>query len=131
MSFPVDKKRARRAKVRDIVVRPPEKHAKLQTQDPLVSESNFVFDYLIWDRQKSARADKLVACIPVSREDEFLASEQRRAGFDASLVLHKEYNSDAKDSRREFTCKQWLCTACARREKSRQARQQAGVTGVI
>jgi hypothetical protein len=131
MSLSAKNKRAGRAKLRDVVVRPPEKHAKLQTQDPPVSETGFFFDCLVWDSQNSARAQKLVACIPVSREDEFLVSEQRRAGFDASLMLHREYTSDAKDPRRGFVCKQWFCTASARRETSRQARQQQGVTGVI
>jgi hypothetical protein len=46
-------------------------------------------------------------------------------------MLHREYTSDAKDPRRGFVCKQWRCTASARRERSRQARQQRGVTAVI
>jgi hypothetical protein len=131
MSDYTRKQRAKPAKLRDVVVRPPERHAKLQTQDPPVVEHELFFHSLVWDRHDSARTRKLVACIPVTRIDEFLASERIRAGFDASLVLHREYTSEAKDPRRGFTCKEWLCTASARREKSRQARQEGGVTAVI
>jgi hypothetical protein len=118
-------------KRRDLIVRPPDRHAKLEVQDPDVVEPEFLFHCIVWEEQEYRGVQKLVACIPVRRKDEFIASEKKRAGFDASLKLHSIVHSTDKDPRRAFESAVWICTSAARREKDRQARQQLGVAEVV